>query len=444
MLITINCYAVNDSITPVRKGEKVPDVYFKAITGNNWEESHLEAYKGKWILLDFWGVYCADCIAGLPKMVALQNQFKDKLQILVVTVDKQKVVEGLWKRFSGKPHAIEWVKAGNALPFVMGDTSLCKLFPHTGLPTHVWIDPDQVLRGISYSSTTNAENVQRLIENKPVYLQEQHDIQLNVDDPVSWVNPQYDVTSKLQFYSMLYRRIEIGHFTRIQQSLMDSLEGKVVGYSCLNNSITDLYNLAFKRWSDSIGSEVDGIANNRIIIEAQDIRRFIVPENENPLLWMDTNSYCYAIKVPVNKAAHLEVIIRNQLDDYFGLRSGIEQRRIKCFVLLGAGMLKNDSTVKKQRFAKIVNEQGRDYLVLQNAPVATLYSYLNNALSKLNYALPFFNEADYRGYLSMKIPWDFEVQDLPLDEIKKGLIQNGFELKEVYRNIDMLVLSDQK
>lgn len=40
-------------------------------------KSILEAHKGKTIVIDVWASWCSDCIKGMPKVKALQSEFKD-------------------------------------------------------------------------------------------------------------------------------------------------------------------------------------------------------------------------------------------------------------------------------------------------------------------------------------------------------------------------------
>ena len=44
----------------------------------------LEDFKGKYVLLDFWGLGCKPCLMAIPEMVKIQEKYLDKLVIVGV------------------------------------------------------------------------------------------------------------------------------------------------------------------------------------------------------------------------------------------------------------------------------------------------------------------------------------------------------------------------
>lgn len=47
----------------------------------------LSSFKGKVILVNFWATWCGPCKAEIPDLVALQQQYKDDLVVLGVSID---------------------------------------------------------------------------------------------------------------------------------------------------------------------------------------------------------------------------------------------------------------------------------------------------------------------------------------------------------------------
>jgi thiol-disulfide isomerase/thioredoxin len=68
----------------VRNPDPAPDFKLETLDG---KPLALAAYKGKVILLNFWATWCGPCRAEIPDLIALQNKYRDGLQILGLVVD---------------------------------------------------------------------------------------------------------------------------------------------------------------------------------------------------------------------------------------------------------------------------------------------------------------------------------------------------------------------
>ena len=68
----------------VRDPDPAPDFKLKEFSG---KELTLESSRGKVVLLNFWATWCGPCRAEIPELIALQNRYKDRLQIIGLVVD---------------------------------------------------------------------------------------------------------------------------------------------------------------------------------------------------------------------------------------------------------------------------------------------------------------------------------------------------------------------
>ena len=80
----------------VRDPDPAPSFKLKDLHGKDLD---LKASKGKVILLNFWATWCGPCREEIPSLIALQDRYKEQLQIIGLVVDDddpkeiQKVVD---------------------------------------------------------------------------------------------------------------------------------------------------------------------------------------------------------------------------------------------------------------------------------------------------------------------------------------------------------------
>ena len=85
----------------VSEGQDAPEFSLPALDGSTLKLSDL---RGKYVVLDFWGSWCVNCIKGFPEMATYYGKYKDKLEILGVDCND---TEARWKAAVEK-HNCPW------------------------------------------------------------------------------------------------------------------------------------------------------------------------------------------------------------------------------------------------------------------------------------------------------------------------------------------------
>ena len=95
---------------------------------------HLSEFKGKYILLDFWSVGCAPCVASIPELEEIAERYKDTLVVISINTDPEKP----WKEFINKRKmgGNQWNELRKA------NTGLAANYQVKGYPHYVLISPD--------------------------------------------------------------------------------------------------------------------------------------------------------------------------------------------------------------------------------------------------------------------------------------------------------------
>lgn len=116
----------------LQPGSPAPLNYtMKDVNGN---DVTLSSFKGKAILVNFWATWCGPCKIEIPHLVELQEQYKDDLVILGVSVDD--TAEKM------KPYAAEY-KINYPLLVGLGHDDMQEAYgPLWGIPVSVFIDRD--------------------------------------------------------------------------------------------------------------------------------------------------------------------------------------------------------------------------------------------------------------------------------------------------------------
>lgn len=110
-------------------GNQAPDFKLKTIEGN---EVTLASFKGKHLLVDFWGTWCGWCVKGIPDMKKYYAKYNKQIEFLGVDC---RDTEEKW-RAGVAQHQLPWVNVQE------GESQLSAHYAVPGYPTKVLVDPE--------------------------------------------------------------------------------------------------------------------------------------------------------------------------------------------------------------------------------------------------------------------------------------------------------------
>jgi len=134
MTVVILLFVVNNSNGVPEKGPYPPN-YLESQT----ESLKLSDYKGKIVILDFWATWCPPCRKGIPDLIELKNEYKDKdVEIIGVSLDG--ITRGGQTAAKVEPFIEEY---GINYPIIRGDEQIVYSFGGIrSIPTSYVIDKE--------------------------------------------------------------------------------------------------------------------------------------------------------------------------------------------------------------------------------------------------------------------------------------------------------------
>lgn len=112
---------------------EAPDFQLMDLEGNTVS---LTEFRGKWIVLDFWGSWCGWCIRGIPEMKNVYSELHDK-GLEIIGIDCGDTPE-VWREAVAK-YDMPWVNVYNP---DARESNVTKSYFVMGYPTKVIIDPE--------------------------------------------------------------------------------------------------------------------------------------------------------------------------------------------------------------------------------------------------------------------------------------------------------------
>ena len=325
-LFNLNVFGQNDLL---KVGDKIPDLVFRQLVNCKNPELSTKDLANKLIILDIGWVGCSDCMLGLRRLDSVQEQFKDKIQIMWLTISNTKELKDfLNDNFYYKGSMI------HSIPMVPKDTTVTKYFmgQYIPAPYEVWIDGNGIIKGISNPEYVDSKNIENALGGRKIASDNFWMYDYNMDDTFFTLNQKNFPRIGLpltQFHSALTGHID-NYFIDGTHNTVDS-STQTVTRRFYNNSILQMYyTLSARLGLPTLSS------HNRCIIKVKDPSRIIYDRKLSGYKsdWDKKNTFCYEITYPLETSRGvLFKRIINDLNCSLGLNGRIIDTVVACWVI---------------------------------------------------------------------------------------------------------------
>lgn len=135
VLLTSSCNSTSDSNT-------APDIEAKLIDGADFKLADL---KGKYVVIDFWGSWCAPCLHEMPALVSLHQKYGDKVEFVTIALEKN---DRGWQKVSER-YGFQWqYQIVETTPIVLA-SEIARDYGVTDIPATFIVAPDgKLIKGM--------------------------------------------------------------------------------------------------------------------------------------------------------------------------------------------------------------------------------------------------------------------------------------------------------
>jgi thiol-disulfide isomerase/thioredoxin len=411
---------------PLDIGDQCPDLIFDTIINSSISTARISDFKGKLVILDFWSTNCAGCIAEFPKLETLQKKFGNKIKIFPIAEDTnaKTKVPIFWKNNK--------VTNKLSLPCIIQNNKIfSELFPHKGLPHEIWIDQNGIVRGITKGSAVSERTIANFLNGVPQIFEKKPNSYFVVEPGKNfWING-YDT-------SFVYRSILTKYIDSLRPLIWINSNTKKIKIFAANQNIIDLYKYAYGNIPKGYvnWSKERDFFNKRIIIDKVETNLVDTLPNKTKsgrrIEDKEESRFCYELDLPNSYDTTKALLYMIQdLDRFFGIRSSVEKRKMKCMSL---SRILSDNKLQNRGLQSAVSvNKDKSEFTCTTCSLDVFVSYLNNQYKNIAYIL---NDTNYKQLV------DITINLTDLDSIEKSLHQYGLELKYIDKELDMLVLKN--
>ncbi len=394
----------------------------------NAKSAKLSDFKSKLILLDFWATWCTPCVAALPKLNSLQQEFKDEIQVIAISTETSDIVQKFLKSVNGFKNIPSLLIASDA-------GFISKYLKFRSIPHEVWIGNDGVIKAITSQEYVTVENVRKVLANQK--------ISWPIKDYTNHFAKgalMYDFSKSFAGFGKYYSGFSsfIGGASRSQNFVIDSVNG-VTKYSVYNFSIPTLYSFAYNIFPD--------LSNiKRCILEVRNPSNYFYNSEAGYRdQWNGDHWFSYESLSPLgytNIEARKRLI--NDLDFFFRIESAVEKRSVPCLRIIIIDSSKLSIKAQTKGFGKhefILDKNGNYSYVQEDIEISYFIQAMNSELATKNLPL-ILSDSEGIGKISLSLNIGKNVEDLTA--WRQALGYYGLDMVIDTKEMDMLIIREKE
>lgn len=165
---------LNAQVSYPTVGSRCPDFYFNEVVNGDRKTLSLDDLKGEYVILDFWSRWCTSCIASFPHLNKIQQQFNDRLKIILVGKDDE-FIRPLFQKLN---------KRYNLQLSCAFDEPIFKRFGIRSVPHQIWLDRNGIIKAIVSGESISTDILEKFIAGKSLNLP----VKSNLDQLEEWAS----------------------------------------------------------------------------------------------------------------------------------------------------------------------------------------------------------------------------------------------------------------
>jgi thiol-disulfide isomerase/thioredoxin len=418
-LLSINTLqAQQPALKPLSIGDTVPDITLTNVYNYPSSTIKLSDLKGKLVILDFWSTWCGSCIEAMPESEKLQNEFGNKIQIILVNVFPHDDINKVRPFFAKRKE-----RTGDdlSLPYSLLQTEIAPYFPFRSIPHYVWIDNKGKIiastsqNELTFINVTNAlKGVVNGIRNKIDLLNFSADIPL-------LVNGNGGNDSDFLYRSLFTKYIEGIVPT---ENVVRNSSGKITRFCMFNYPPIMLLRAAYP---DELNRPY-----NRILLECSNKKMFRHSGIYDSTYYQ--NLFCYDLMIPPSSLSEFRNYMKDDMKRYLGVKVTQCARKMNCIIITRKSAINPIATKGGKPEMDYAEKSIRKFMT--NQPMRVLMDFLNSHSS-----VPLVDETGFSGNIDVELPAD--LFHLSPGSLKSFFRKNGFTVTEKERAIQVAVITNK-